>query len=156
MQQGLNFAIVGGGIFTASLVLAFTYTACQDERGQKATFYIVTVPAVWIPYLMLLMTFITQGPFAAKVQGTGLVAAHLHDFLTRLWPSFGNGRNLVPTPGFVRRLWQTTEATVKVRGYGTAHAPAQREGGNASGSASGPPMPQSWGSRGSGHRLGGD
>lgn len=105
---------------------------------------------------MLLMTFVTQGPGAAKVQGTGLIAAHFHDFLTRLWPEFGGGRNLVPTPGFIRRLWQTTEATVKTRGYGTAHTPAQREAGNASSSSSGAVLPESWRSRGSGHRLGGE
>lgn len=142
-------------IFTASLVLAFAYTSCQDDRGQKATFFIVTVPSQWIPYMMLLMTFITQGPLGAKIQGTGLVAAHLHDFLTRLWPEFGGGRNLIPTPAFIIRLWQTTEATIKSRSYGTAHAPAQRQAG-ASTSSSGSVLPESWKSRGSGHRLGGE
>lgn len=99
------------------------------------------------------MTFITVGPGAAKIQLTGLIAAHLHDFLTRLWPEFGDGRNVVQTPGFIRRLWQTTEPAVKVRGYGTAHAPAQREAGGA---AAGGVLPETWRSRGSGHRLGGD
>lgn len=140
----------------AALILAYVYTACQDDRGQKVTFYIVTVPAPWVPYLMLLITFITQGPFGTKVQLTGLVAAHLHDFLTRLWPEFGNGRNVIQTPGFIRRLWQTTEPAVKVRGYGTAHAPAEREAGGAMGAASGGVLPETWRSRGSGHRLGGD
>ena len=142
-------------MFTAALVLAFTYTSCQDDRGQKATFFIVTVPSQWIPYMMLLMTFITQGPVGAKIQGSGLIAAHLHDFLTRLWPQFGGGRNLVPTPEFVKRMWQTTEATVKNRGYGSAHIPAQRQG-RATTSSSSSVLPESWKSRGSGHRLGGD
>jgi Derlin-2/3 len=106
--------------------------------------------------MMLLMTFITQGPGATKIQATGLIAAHLHDFLTRLWPEFGGGRNLVPTPGFIKRMWQTTEATVKDRSFGTAFTPAQRAAGTTSGASTGGVLPESWKSRGSGHRLGGD
>ena len=105
---------------------------------------------------MLLMTLIMAGPDAAKIQATGLIAAHLHDFLTRLWPTFGGGRNLVPTPGFVKRMWQSTTPTVSDRAYGTAFTPAQREAGTASGSSAGGVLPESWRSRGSGHRLGGD
>jgi Derlin-2/3 len=143
-------------IFTSALVLALAYTSTQDDRGQKATFFVVTVPAQWIPYLMLLMTFVTQGPGAAKIQATGLIAAHLHDFLTRLWPEFGGGRNLAPTPGFIRKMWQTTEATAAHRAYGTAFTPAQREATSVSGASAGGVLPESWRSRGSGHRLGGD
>lgn len=136
-------------------MLAFAYTSTQDDRGQKATFFVVTIPAQWIPYAMLLMTFVTGGPHAAKVQATGLVAAHLHDFLTRIWPTFGGGRNLVPTPAFVKRMFQTTSATVTDRAFGTAFAPAQRTSGSATGSSGGV-LPESWRNRGSGHRLGGD
>jgi len=153
---GLNVLVTGGMIFTSALVLAFAYTSTQDDRGQKATFFVVTVPAQWIPYLMLLMTFVMNGPGAAKIQATGLIAAHLHDFLTRLWPEFGGGRNLVPTPGFIRRMWQTTEATTAHRAYGTAFTPAQREAASGSGASAGGVLPESWRSRGSGHRLGGD
>jgi Derlin-2/3 len=142
-------------VFTSALVLAFAYTATQDERGQKATFIVITIPAQFIPYAMLLMTLIMEGPNSAKIQATGLVAAHLHDFLTRLWPTFGGGRNLVPTPAFVTRMWQTTQASVTHKDYGTAFAPAQRAAA-ASGSSTGGVLPESWRSRGSGHRLGGD
>jgi Derlin-2/3 len=143
-------------VFTSALVLAFAYTSTQDERGQKATFFVITIPAQWTPYLMLLMTFVMAGPQAAKVQVTGLVAAHLHDFLTRIWPTFGGGRNLVPTPGFVRRMFQATEASVTNSSFGTAFAPAQRPSGSSSGSSTGGVLPESWRSRGSGRRLGGD
>ena len=102
--------------------------------------------------MMLLMTFVTQGPEGAKIQGSGLIAAHLHDFLTRLWPQFGGGRNLVPTPAIVTKMWQTTQATTTTRTYGTAHAPAQRDTGRSTGSV----LSESWKSRGSGQRLGGD
>ncbi|KAM3072007.1 hypothetical protein ACMFMG_008473 [Clarireedia jacksonii] len=153
---GLNVLITGGVVFTSALVLAFAYTSTQDDRGMKATFFVITIPAQWVPYAMLLMTFIMAGPSAAKVQGTGLIAAHLHDFLTRIWPTFGGGRNLVPTPEFIKRRFQTTQPTVASRPYGTAFAPSQRnDSGSASGSSSGV-LPESWRNRGSGHRLGGD
>ncbi|ESZ90629.1 hypothetical protein SBOR_8987 [Sclerotinia borealis F-4128] len=154
---GLNALITGGVIFTSALVLAFAYTATQDDRGMKATFFVITIPAQWMPYAMLLMTFVMAGPAQAKVQATGLVAAHLHDFLTRLWPTFGGGRNFVPTPGFIKRPFQTTRATTTERTYGTAVAPAQRSAdtGSTTGS-SGSILPESWKSRGSGHRLGGE
>lgn len=143
-------------MFTSALVLAVAYTSSQDDRGQKATFFIVTIPAQWIPYAMLLMTFVMAGPDAAKIQATGLVAAHLHDFLTRIWPTFGGGRNLVPTPAFVKRMFQTTEASVADRAYGTAFTPAQRTSGTSTGASAGGVLPEAWRNRGSGHRLGGD
>lgn len=160
MIQGLNATITGGMVFTSALVLAFAYTSTQDDRGQKAQFFIVTIPAQWIPFAMLLMTFVMAGPNAAMVQGTGLIAAHLYDFLTRLWPEFGGGTNLLPTPGFIRRMWETKTATVQSKGFGTAFAPAQRNSSattsSSSGAAAGGVLPESWRSRGSGHRLGGE
>ncbi|KAL3423978.1 der1-like family protein [Phlyctema vagabunda] len=153
---GLNVVITGGVFFTSALVLALAYTSTQDDRGQKATFFVVTIPAQWIPYAMLLMTFVMAGSGAAKIQATGLIAAHLHDFLSRLWPTFGGGRNLVPTPSFVKRMFQTNEATVTNRSFGTSFAPAQRTPASTSAAASGSVLPESWRARGTGHRLGGD
>ncbi|KAG0648601.1 hypothetical protein D0Z07_5590 [Hyphodiscus hymeniophilus] len=152
--MGLNAFIVGGSIFTSALILAFAWTACQDDRGQKAHFLVFTIPALWIPYAMLLMTLLMAGPQATIIEATGLVAAHLHDFLTRLWPTFGGGRNYITTPAFVRRMWQA-DGPVK-RLYGTAFDPAQRNAASASASGSSGVLPESWRSRGSGHRLGGD
>jgi Derlin-2/3 len=147
----LNIFITGGMVFTSCLVLAFAYTSTQDDRGMKANFFIVTIPAQWIPSAMLLMTLVTNGPSAAKVQATGLIAAHLHDFLTRLWPEFGGGFNLVPTPTFIRNVFAKPHATVERKPYGTAFAQPQRAG-----SGSDNVLPESWKSRGSGHRLGGN
>lgn len=147
--QGLNVALTDGMLFCSALVLALTYTSTQDDRGMKQTFVVITVPSQFIPYMMLLMTFVMLGPDAAKVQGTGLVAAHLHDFLTRLWPTFGGGSNLLPTPRFIARFFQSTQATTTDKSYGTSFRPAEREAG-------GSVLPESWKARGSGHRLGGD
>ncbi|RDL35215.1 Derlin [Venustampulla echinocandica] len=146
---GLNHFITGTTVFTSGLIMAFIYTSSQDDRGTMATLYIITIPAQWLPLAMILITFLMSGKTAALVSLTGLIAAHLHDFLTRLWPTFGGGRNLLPTPGFVRRMFETKTASVTHKSYGTAFAQPQGQG-----SSSGP-LPESWKSRGSGHRLGG-
>jgi len=157
LEQGLNFVFTGGMILTSALIIALAYTACQDERGSKSTFIVVTIPTQWVPFAMILMTVVMAGPDAAKVQATGLVAAHLYDFLTRLYPTFGGGRNLLPTPALVRRMFSATEASVTNKTFGTAFSPAQRQAsGSASGASAGGVLPESWRSRGSGHRLGGD
>jgi Derlin-2/3 len=117
-------------------------------------FMIVNVPAQWAPFGMLFMTLIMAGPGAAKVQSTGLLAAHLYDFLTRLYPEFGGGRNFIVTPAFVRRLFAPSEAGVSNRSYGTAFTPPERATGSSTGAAAGSVLPESWKARGSGHRLG--
>ena len=138
--------ITGGERFASVLALAFTYTSSQDDRGQKTTFFVLTNPIQWLPYAILLVSFVTGGPTAAMIQATGLIAAHLHDFLTRLWPIFGGGRNLLPTPAFVKRMFTTRPVIKKV--YGEAHFPAQRASSESVSDSS-------WRWRGSGHKLGG-
>ncbi len=156
-DQGLNLAFTGAMVFTSGLIMAFTYTACQDDRGGKSTFYVVTVPTQWVPFGMILMTLVMSGPEAAKIQVTGLVAAHLYDFLTRIYPTFGVGRNMLPTPAFVRRWFANPEPSVANRAYGTAFTPAQNSSrGSTTGASAGGVLPESWRSRGTGHRLGGD
>ena len=91
------------------------------------------------------------GPEAAKIQFTGIVAAHLYDFLTRIYPTFGGGRNYVFTPYFVRRWFGGDKPNSGVRGYGTAFRPADQEARRATASGF-----SAWAGRGSGRRLGGD
>jgi len=144
-------------IFTSALILAFAYTACIEERGGKSTFIVVTIPTQWVPFAMILMTMVMDSPGAAKVQCTGLVAAHLYDFLTRIYPTFGGGRKLLWTPAFVRRWFSTTQPSVANRSFGTAFTPAQRQpSGVSSGASTRSVLPESWRSRGAGHRLGGE
>jgi len=156
---GLNsaFSFFGGYTFISALFLAFAYTSSQDNRGSKASFFVVTIPIEWLPYAMLLITLVMGGLNAAAIQSTGLIAAHLYDFLTRIYPTFGGGRNFLQTPAWIRSIFSSTEANVNNRTYGTAFTPAQRAPTQASssGSAAGV-LPESWRSRGSGHRLGGD
>lgn len=117
----------------------------------------------YLPYALLLLTLILEGQGAALIESSGLVAAHLHDFLTRLYPTFGNGRVLIPTPGFVRRWFETGRQGPTTRPYGTAFIPrtgneqAGRGRGASRGFSSGiGGISNLWGNRGAGRRLGGD
>ncbi|CAN8096101.1 unnamed protein product [Discula destructiva] len=142
---------LGEVFFLPALILSMAYTATQDARGQKAGFFFFTVPAQLIPICMMGAALLMGGPHAALLQLTGLVAAHLHDFLTRLWPEFGGGRNLAPTPSFFARLVETPR--ILQRDYGTAMRAGPTAGSSTGARAAGP-LPDSWKTRGSGHRLG--
>ena len=109
---------------------------------------------MWLPWAMLLMTFIMAGPDAALKQGSGLLAAHLYDFLTRLYPTFGGGKNYIRTPAIVKRWFGADQSRSQTKGYGTAFRPATQAPGH--GTSSGFGFSSAWGSRGQGQRLGGD
>lgn len=143
---------LGELFFLPALILAMAYTATQDARGQKAGFFFFTVPAQLIPLCMMGATLLMAGPSAMLLQLTGLFAAHLHDFLTRIWPDLGGGRNWIPTPGFFSRLVNTPR--VLQRDFGTGFSPAQQSTGTSTGAQGSGPLPDSWRNRGSGHRLG--
>ena len=103
---------------------------------------------------MLLMTLVMAGPGAVMQQATGIVAAHLYDFLTRLWPTFGGGRNYIITPAIVKRWFGADRPNIQARGYGTAFRQATPAPGR--GTSSGFGFSTAWGTRGQGRRLGGD
>jgi Derlin-2/3 len=80
------------------LLVAVTYSVTQDQRGEKASFYFFTIPAQLVPYAMMGINLLfPNGVYALLLQLTGLLAAHLHDFLSRLWPRFGGGVNVIVT-----------------------------------------------------------
>lgn len=147
-------------MYAAALTLAFAYTYSQDNPSRRVSFFIITLDARFLPLLMLAMTFVLGGPGAALKQSSGLLAAHLYDFLTRIWPTFGGGRNFIHTPSFLSRMFGDDQATTTVRGYGTAivpgsaggRAPATASQGQGQGWTSALP---NWSSRGQGRRLGG-
>lgn len=92
------------------------------------------------------------------LQLCGLVAAHLYDFLTRLWPEFGGGSNLLPTPAFMSRL-VPTPARVQDHGFGQSFRPpggVSGGSGRTTGASTGGVLPDTWKTRGRGNRLGGD
>lgn len=145
-------------VFTQALLLAFIYTYALDNRGRKVHFIFFQIPAELLPWAMLGMTLMMGGTGAALQQGTGIVAAHLYDFLTRLYPTFQGGRNYLQTPALVRQYFGGSSTTTTHRAYGTSFRPAPQapqpattNRGWTSGFSSG-----SWAGRGTGHRLGGD
>ncbi|KAK3946072.1 Der1-like family-domain-containing protein [Diplogelasinospora grovesii] len=151
----LNRLFFGNVFFLHGLTIALCYTAVQDQRGAKQGFFFFTVPAQLVPYCMLLASLL-MSPGLIPLQITGIIAAHLHDFLTRLYPKFGGGVNLLPTPAFISRLVQTPR--VVQRSYGTAiRSPAQApSSGSSTGASTGSVLPDSWRTRGTGRRLGGE
>lgn len=145
--------------FLPSLSLAYAYTFGQDNPTRSVQFFIINFDAKYLPFAMLFLTFVTDGPEAAASQLTGIIAAHLYDFLTRIWPTFGGGTNYIRTPQMVKRWFSATPGSVQNRGYGhvvegrgrTAGAPgsgAQPSTGRTTGA-------NPWSGMGPGRRLGG-
>ena len=99
------------------------------------------------------MTFIIDGQNAALGQLTGLIAAHLYDFLTRIWPTFGGGKNYIFTPQVVKRWFGASPGSVQNRGYGHAVQGRGRETGSNEPST-GRSTGASFGNMGPGRRLG--
>lgn len=156
-EKGVNHAFFGSAYFlTAALYTAFAYTATQYEGGQTRIF-ILDIPTRALPLALCLMTFVSTGSLQpALVQATGILVAHLYDFLTRLYPTFGGGVNILTTPAFVRRWFEPKAVSVSHNSHGTSYQPAAPRAAASGSSASGGVLPESWKSRGSGHRLGGD
>ncbi|KAL1895210.1 hypothetical protein Sste5346_005355 [Sporothrix stenoceras] len=153
----LDWLISLGSIWhLQALILALAYTCTQDQRGIKANFFFVDIPAQLVPYSMMLVSLIMHGPGMLYLQLCGLFAAHMYDFLTRLWPEFGGGRNLLPTPAFMSRL-VPSPGRVEDHGFGRAFRPPRaNDTGSSTGASTGGVLPDSWKTRGKGNRLGGD
>lgn len=84
----------------------------------------------------------------------GIVAAHFYDFLTRIYPTFGGGKNYLVTPAFVRRFFAASKPRGEARAFGTAYrATDQTQGSSGSWTSS---FQSPWSRRGPGRRLGGD
>lgn len=146
--------LVGGVKFLHALSLAYAYTYAQDNPTRQVSFFVITFDSKYLPYAMLLLTMILEGGHAAMVQACGLVAAHLYDFLTRIWPTFGGGTNYIRTPQIVRGWFAPKTGEGRQRSYGTAYE-GRREGnttGQATGRSTG--VAGVWDRSGPGRRLG--
>ncbi|KAL4942853.1 hypothetical protein BDV06DRAFT_191266 [Aspergillus oleicola] len=144
---------LGAMTFTQALILAFTYTYSQDNKGTRSMFFVVEIPTLYLPWARLALTFCMKGWFAAVVELTGIVAAHLYDFLTRIYPTFGGGNNYIVAPAFVRRWFTGTLRGGQNRVYGQAGRPPNNNEESRGWSSS---VRSAWDSRGSGRRLGGN
>ncbi|PNS18613.1 hypothetical protein CAC42_5152 [Sphaceloma murrayae] len=153
--------VLSSFVLLSPLTLALAYLYSIDTPEARISFFIVTVRAKYLPYCMLLMTLLMAGPGPALNDVTGLVAAHLYDFLTRLWPQYGGGRNMITAPQVVKRWFTKTGVRSTYRSYGTAFEPrgaTQPEASSGSGLSSWASgfSSGSWGGRGPGRRLGGE
>lgn len=154
---GVNALYFQRAILTDTLVLAFAWTYSQDVRGRNAEFYVITIPVQWLPWAILLMTLVSAGPDAALAQATGILAAHLFDFLTRLWPQFGGGKNYLETPFYLRRLFAGAAArpAAEVSDGNLRSTGSSATSGSTSGaSPAARQAADAWRNRGAGHRLG--
>jgi Derlin-2/3 len=149
----MTFITVLGGYFLngvvllKALILSLAYTFSQDNPHSNVTIFILTFPAKYLPYALLFMSAISGGWASTLIEASGLISAHMYDFLTRIWPTFGGGRNLVPTPQFVQNWFRPKVGTSEARTYGRMYRPPAAE----------PASNPNWtGARGPGRRLGGD
>ncbi|KAJ5466739.1 hypothetical protein N7539_009468 [Penicillium diatomitis] len=142
---------LGGYFFLTSLTMALIWTYAQEKRGTKVTFFVITIPVIYLPAVMLCLTLVRAGWGGVLYESTGILAAHLYHFLTHIYPTYGGGRNYISTPLFVQRFFYKHTPTTS-RPYGTPYRPAPSSA--SQGRASGTDAGARWGSWGSGRRLG--
>ncbi|KAJ6021632.1 derlin-1 [Penicillium herquei] len=152
---------LGGMVFTSALILAFIYTIAQDNRGKKTMLWFIEIPMEYLPWAMLVITLVMSGWHGALMEATGIVAAHLYDFLTRIYPTFGGGRNYLTAPAALQRFFTKHNPRLGNRGYGTAFRPQASQSSQPSQNSQSTrgwtsSIQNPWGSRGAGRRLGGD
>ncbi|KAJ5231992.1 hypothetical protein N7468_004948 [Penicillium chermesinum] len=146
---------LGNYVLTSALIMAMIYTYSLDNRGTTTHLLFIQIRVEYLPWAMLVIAFVSNGWDAALAESMGIVAAHQWEFLTRIWPAFGGGKDYLKTPAVVRRYFARYTEDVGRREYGRFWRPSQpheaREGANTER----PPLPDSWRSWGSGQRLGG-
>ncbi|KAL4926112.1 uncharacterized protein BDV17DRAFT_283559 [Aspergillus undulatus] len=143
-------------IFVASTIMGFIWEPGylhRDNKGTRTMFFVVEIPTLYLPWARLALTFCMKGWLAASVELTGIIAAHLYDFLTRIYPTFGGGRNYVGTPVFVQRWFTRALRGGQSRVYGQAYRPPVDNEESRGWTSS---VRTAWDSRGSGRRLGGN
>ncbi|PGH05962.1 hypothetical protein AJ79_06651 [Helicocarpus griseus UAMH5409] len=146
-------------VFTPALIIAFMYTYGQVNTGRKASFIVIQIPVELLPWANIVLIMLMRGWGQAQTAACGVVAAHLYEFLTRIYPTYGRGRNFISTPVIVKRWFGAHRSTQTYRSYGTSYQPADRaarQAGPGSASASGSSWfsGNSWSGRGAGRRLG--
>lgn len=119
--QILNLLLTYGRTLASPLALAFVTTSTIDSWDQPITFIIIKMPAQYLPYAIIFITLIICGPQSALIEITGVAAALLYNLLTGNYPSSGIKRNLISTPGWMKKVFGTQ--TMVERPYGTVSMP---------------------------------
>ncbi|RMJ25090.1 Der1-like family [Aspergillus sp. HF37] len=141
---------LGFGVFTTPLIVAFVYSFARVNEGKKVKFIMIPLPVEFLPWAFVLMDLVTGGPPSAILDITGIIAAHTHYFLTRIYPSFGGGRNYLVTPVFVKRLFNRPRGVHRT--YGTSLRPPETRESDGGWTST---LKGSWSARGRGRKLGG-
>lgn len=138
-------------LIAVALIMAFVYTYARANQGMRVKFWMAQFPVEFLSWAFITVDLVVYGPDAAILGLIGIIAAHTHDFLTRLYPTFGGGKNYLITPAFVRRYFSRFTPRGVFRSYGTAYrAPQESSTGGWTSSLQG-----DWSARGRGRRLGG-
>ncbi|KOS19346.1 Derlin-2 [Escovopsis weberi] len=136
----------------SALIVALCYTATQEQRGARTNYMFFDIPTQTMPFAMMAVSLFMGGLGLVIHQLHGLVAAHLFLFLSKIWPDICGGRNIVSAPAFVSGLVD------KLGGAAARRPPAQAQSQSQSQSQSSGRntgvLPDSWRTRGPGHRLG--
>lgn len=151
----IAYNFLGEIIFTNGFLMAMIHTWAQDNRGRPVTFYVIQMKAEMFPLALLVLSIVSAGWRGAYLGMTGIFASHLYDFLTRLWPTFGGGRNFLVTPSFVHRLFGTTTSNTQVYGGSRPGQSSTQSSSDQTSARQGSVLPSSWSTRGAGRRLGG-
>jgi len=150
-----SFVGLGFMVYLRALLLAMAYTVTQGQRGMTANFYFINIPAQLTPYAMIAVNLLFPGGVPNMIlQLEGLVAAHLFEFLTVIWPQYGGtGNSLLPTPPVLVKLVDALSGVTERVGAAAQGRAADSSAGRSTGADSGP-LPDSWRTRGRGQRLG--
>lgn len=154
MTQVIDYyaAIMPFFTFTHGFIVALAYTCTQQQQELTTNYMFLPMPAPLLPYAMIVISLLFPGGHVNAIQGVyGLVAAHLYEFLSRIYPQLGGGPNILKTPKFMTRVVNYVQgrSSQVFRGAGTTGAASGSDAGAGSG-----PLPDSWKTRGSGRRLG--
>lgn len=122
-------------VYFSALTMSMCTTAVLEMPDQRTNFFgMIPMESRYLPYALLVLTFVTAGPQQALAQGTGFVNAHIWRYLRETLPSQG-GLQYLATPGWFKRLMGegtylsgagTFVQGGAQRGYGQAFAPQQR------------------------------
>lgn len=156
-SKAIDGFLMGSPVFTSALILALAWTYATEFRGRKVSLFVISLPVEYLPWALFGFSVVRDGWDNAICGSTGMVAAHLFDTLTRLYPSFQGGKNWLQTPGFIARAFGANMNQPARTGYGSMQRPtgrATRETGFSSGWTSS--LDHLWAGRNVGRRLGGE
>ncbi|KAJ3496857.1 hypothetical protein NLG97_g2344 [Lecanicillium saksenae] len=138
---------------TRGLIVALTYTATQQQQGLQMNYMFVPMPAPLMPYAMIGVSLIMGGVQDVFLGIYGIIAAHMFEFLTRIYPQLGGGPNLLKTPKFMTRLVRVVEGRLQTVSSSGVTGGSDYASGSTTGAETGP-LPDAWKTRGAGRRLG--